>query len=394
MGDQHADSPVASRINALDRSSIRVMFELANETDEQLARLEVGEPDMTTPEHIIQAAAEAARDGGTHYTSNAGMMPLREAVADAMERDVGLTATPEEVVVTNGAMEALYLSLLSVVDSGEEVVIPTPCWPNYAAQVRLAGGELTEVPLDPDAGFALDPDRVVDAISDQTAAVVLNSPCNPTGQVFDTDAVAAIADEAAAHDAYVVADEVYDGFVYDRSFTGIGASVDHPDRVITVNACSKKYAMTGWRLGWLVAPPAVADAAAKLHQATTSCASSVSQHAALAALTGDQQPAREIGDLFETRRDYVVDRLADIPGVSAPRPGGSFYAFVDVSGFAGTSVEIAKRLLREHGVVTAPGSGFGTGGEGFLRLSFATDLEELERGLGGLAAMAAAELDD
>jgi aspartate aminotransferase len=394
MTDASQQSPTlrtADRVDHLDRSKIRVMFDLAEEYDGDPVRLHVGEPDFDTPEHVLDAADRAAREGETHYTVNQGIPPLREAIADELDRESGVEVAPEQVTVKTGAMEALSLATLAVAGPGDEVVIPTPAWPNYYNHAAIAGATPVEVPLPADEGFDLDPERVVDAIGDDTAAVILTSPSNPTGRVYDEDAVREVADAAAAHDAYVFADEVYGRLTYDDEFRGMASYVDHPERVLTIGSCSKTYAMTGWRLGWLAGPQPIVDAVTRLGESTTACASSVSQHAALAALTGPQEPVAEMKAAFEERRDYVVDRVADIDGVSCPRPEGAFYAFLDVSELDGGSFDVAERLLDEHGVVTAPGDGFGEAGEGYVRISFANSLERIELGLDRIEEMARAE---
>jgi aspartate aminotransferase len=382
------DQRVTDRVAGVGRSKIRVMYDLAEAHDGDLVRLEVGEPDFDTPERVTEAAFDAARGGATHYTENAGMPELRAAIADRIAADHGVSVDPAEgVVVTAGGMEALHLAMLTVVGPSEEVVVPSPAWPSYDQQARLADGRVVGAPLAAEDGFALDPDRVAAAMGPDTAAVVVNSPCNPTGQVFAADAIRAVAEAAAAHDAYVVADEAYKPLTYDGPERGIQEMVDDPDRVLTVGTCSKAYAMTGWRLGWLAGPPDVLDQVAKIHEATSSCASSVAQHAAIEALTGPQEPLREMRAAFERRRDLLVDRIAEIPHVSCPRPDGAFYAFVDVSALPGSSMDVAKRLLREEGVVTAPGEGFGEAGAGRVRVSFANSADRIEAGMDGLAAM-------
>ncbi|UPV99858.1 pyridoxal phosphate-dependent aminotransferase [Halorussus gelatinilyticus] len=376
---------LADRTRSLERSKIRVMFGLAEEarreSDRELVRLEVGEPDFGTPDHVIDAAAEAAREGATSYTENAGIPPLREAISETMARESGVEYAPEQVTVKSGAMEALSLSMMALAGPGDEVVVPTPAWPNYVNQVQLAGATPVTVPLSAESGFDLDPERVAAEIGDETAAVILTSPSNPTGRVYDEDAVAEVVEVAAAHDAYVVADEVYGRLTYDRDFRGVASYVDTPENVITVDSCSKTYAMTGWRLGWLAGPQSVVDAVTSIGESTTACPSSVSQQAALAALTGPQEPVDEMKAAFEERRDFVVERVAEMPTVSCPRPEGAFYAFLDVSDLPGGSFEVAKRLLSERGVVTAPGDGFGDAGEGYLRISFANGLDRIEEGL-------------
>jgi aspartate aminotransferase len=368
-----------ARVRNCDRSSIRVMFDLAQSTDRDLVRLEVGEPDFDTPAHVIDAAATAAREGHTHYTSNAGLPALRRAIANLLETQFSVPTHMDDVLVTTGGMEALHLAVLSTVGPGEELLIPSPGWPNYWTHARLADGVPREVPMSPDTGFALDPERVVDAMGPDTAAVVLCRPSNPTGRVYDADAVRAVVAAAADHDAYVIADEVYLGLTYDGPCRGIAALADDADHVLTVGSCSKQYAMTGWRLGWLAGTSPVVDEATKIRESTTACSSSVAQHAALAALTGPQEPVETMYDAFERRRAYVVDRIEEIDGLDCPRPEGAFYAFLDVD-LPGSSLDVAKRLLTEHGVVLAPGGGFGDAGEGRLRLSFATSVDRLEEG--------------
>ncbi|TYL39720.1 aminotransferase class I/II [Natronococcus pandeyae] len=373
------------RVRRAERSSIRVMFDLAERHDGDLVRLEVGEPDFDTPEHVVDAAARAAHDGATHYTPNAGLPACRRAISDTLADDFGVRHDPDEIVVTVGGMEALHLAVLATVSPGEELVVPGPTWPNYETQAFLADGSFREVPMPAESGFGLDADRVIDAMSDDTAAVVLTTPSNPTGRVFDPDECRAVVEAAADHDAYVIADEVYLGLTYDGRAEGIAAYTGHPDHVLTVGSCSKTYAMTGWRLGWLAGDGHLIDEVVKIHESTTACASSVAQHAAIAALTGPQEPFEEMYREFRRRRDLVVDRVAEIDGLSCPRPEGAFYAFLD-PGIDDDSLSIAKYLLEEHGVVLAPGDGFGDAAPGRLRLSFANSRDRLEEGFDRLEA--------
>ncbi len=382
-----SESPsLSERVTSIEPTPIRTMYNLAEEQGGDLVRLEIGEPDFDTPEHIIDAAMEAAHRGGTHYTSNAGIPALREAIAEKSARDHDLAIDPEDVVATAGGTEALLLALLSVAGRGEEVVVPTPAWPQYRMQIKLTDATPVEIPHSATDDFALDVDRVIDAIGDRTACVILNSPSNPTSQVYDPEPVAAVVEAAAKHDAYVILDEVYASLAFDGDGRSLAADLD-ANNVVHVNACSKQYAMTGWRLGWLAGPESVVNGAMKLHPGTSTCPSSVSQHAAVEALVGPQDAAKEMYRAFEERRDYVRDRVAEIPTLSCPDPEGGFYAFVDVSAFDGSSFDVAKRLCREYGVVTVPGEGFGAGGEGHLRLSFANSLDRLELGFDRIEAM-------
>ncbi|WP_231184333.1 pyridoxal phosphate-dependent aminotransferase [Haladaptatus sp. DYF46] len=382
----------SARADTFERSGIRVMFELAEEQGGDLVRLEVGEPDFDTPGHAIDAAAQAARDGETHYTSGAGIPELREAIAERMRDEADVPVAPEEVTVTNGAMEALSLAFSAIADPDEEVIIPTPAWPNYRNQAILAGAKPVEVALPADDGFDLDPDRIVENLNDNTAAVILTTPSNPTGRIYDEEAVKEVVDAAAEHDTYVIADEVYARLTYDGDHRRIASYADY-DGLLTVDSCSKTYAMTGWRIGWLVGPEPVVEAATSLGESTTACPSSVGQHAALAAITGTQDPVREMYDAFRERRDYLTERVAEIPHISCPRPEGAFYAFLDVSELDGSSFDIAERLLSDYGVVTAPGAAFSAAGEGFLRLSFANGMDRLELGLDRIERMVRDELE-
>ena len=377
---------ISARADTFERSGIRVMFELAEQQGGDLVRLEVGEPDFDTPEHVIDAAADAAREGKTHYTSGAGIPELRAAIAERMESETGVSFAPEEVTVTNGGMEALALAILAIADPGDEVILPTPAWPNYENQVVLADAEPVKVPLPAEDGFDLDAERIIDHMNDDTAAVILTTPSNPTGRVYGEDAVKAVVDAAAEHDAYVIADEVYARLTYDDEYRRISSYTDY-DGLLTVDSCSKTYAMTGWRMGWLVGPEPVVEAATQVGESTTACPSSVGQQAALAAITGTQEPVREMYAAFRERRDYLTERVAEIPHISCPRPEGAFYAFLDVSELDGSSFDIAERLLSDYGVVTAPGGAFSDAGEGYLRLSFANGLDRIELGLDRIEAL-------
>jgi aspartate aminotransferase len=367
-----------ARVRGCDRSSIRVLFDLAEAADEDLVRLEVGEPDFDTPAHVTEAAFAAAERGETKYTSNAGLPELRTAVAGMLAREFGLDYGRDDVLVTTGGMEALHLAALCVLEPGDDLLIPTPGWPNYWTQARLADATPVEVELP--YPYDLDADRVIERMGPDTGAVMLCSPSNPTGRVFDAGAVRAVVEAARDHDAYVVADEVYGTLTYDRDPVGTAALVDESDHVLTVGSCSKSYAMTGWRVGWLASESDVVAEATKIRESTTACTPTLAQHAALAALEGPQTPVDEMRTAFRERRDYVADRLDEMDGITAPRPEGAFYAFLDPEGYT-DSMALAKRLVREAGVVLAPGSGFGAAGEGKLRLSFANSLDRLEEGL-------------
>lgn len=374
---QH-DARLAARATQDTGSEIRIMFERAQALDD-VVRLEIGEPDFDTPQHVIDAAAEAAADGATHYTSTYGIPELREAIAEKVTRDNDVPVDADGVIVTNGGIEALALSFLSVVDPGSEVIVPTPEWTNYAAQIGLAGGEPVRVPLDPDTGFDLDADRIIEAMSDDTDAVVLCRPNNPTGRVYDEDSVRAVVEAAADHEAYVIADEVYERLTYEGSRTS-AAALGEPEWVLSVNSFSKGYAMTGWRLGWLAGPTDVVDAAQVIRQQFSLCSSSVAQQAGLAALTGPQEPFEEMVDTYQERREFALERIESIPELDCVAPEGAFYLFCDATSIPGESMDVALDMLDKEGVSVTPGSGFGDAGQGYLRMSYATALDDLAEG--------------
>jgi len=354
---------------------------------EDLVHLEVGDPNFQTPEHIVDAAHEAAKAGQTHYTPSAGIPELRREVAKTIADETGLAVDYEsELVITSGACEALHLALTAIVDPGEQVVIPSPTWASYEAHVHAVSGSVNWVPLSPETGFALDTDAVANAVTEDTAVVILTSPSNPTGKVYDESRVRDVVTTAQNHDAYVLADEVYDPFIFDSDSESITQCVGDANNVISVNSFSKRFAMTGWRVGWLRAHPEIAAAANRLHQATTSCAPAPSQHAALAGLRGPSKPLEKMQRAYRRRRDLVVDRVDTLPGISCIEPDGGFYVFLDVSMLSGSSEEIADRLATEHSLLTVPGTGFGPGGEHHLRLSYAASTEDVTTGLDRLEA--------
>jgi aspartate aminotransferase len=386
---------LSRRVGDVEPQQIRVMFELAERQGGDLVHLEFGEPDFDTPEHVVEAATEAAKDGRTKYTSNAGIPELRAAIAARLSSEPGPDVDPDsEVVVTTGGVEALHLAIQAVADPGEEVVVPTPAWPNVIEQTRLAGAEPVEVPMPASEEFEPDPEAIREAIGPDTAAVSITSPSNPTGRTISEAGIERIVETAADNGAYVIADEVYRELTYGDRPRRAAAVTDHDEWVLSVNSLSKTYAMTGWRVGWLTGPADVVDVLSTIHEYTTSCVNTPAQHAGVAALTGPREPVERMRETFRSRREYVLDRIEAIPHVSAGRPEGGFYVFVDVSALEGSSLEIAKRLLGDHGVVTAPGSAFGEGGEGHLRVSFANDRERLATGFDRFESMVRSEIEE
>jgi Aspartate/tyrosine/aromatic aminotransferase len=367
----------AHRVEQMSISGIREVFEAAGE---DAINLGIGQPDFPTPEHARQAAVEAIESGDADaYTSNRGTPALREAIAEKHARDGGLTVDPEQIIATAGGSEALHLAIEAHVDPGDEVLIPDPGFVSYKALTQLAGGHPTPVKLRTD--LTLDPAAVEAAITDDTAMFVVNSPANPTGAVqspADMRAFARIADE---HDVVCLSDEVYERMLFAGEHRSPAAFAT-TDNVIVVNACSKSYSMTGWRLGWVTAAEDRIERMLRVHQYIQACASAPAQYAAEAALTGPQAPVTEMRETFAQRRDIVIDGLTDM-GLSCPRPEGAFYAMPAVPD--GWVDEVLDR-----GVVVVPGAAFGAGGAGHARLSYATDTEMIKTALETMADVTAA----
>jgi len=358
------------------RSAVREMLERA------LARpgtvhLELGDPDFDTPPHIVEAANRAAAEGFTHYTPSAGLPSLRELIAARVR------ATAEQVVVTTGAAGGLFALLRVLLDAGDELLVPDPGWTGYAAIAGALGARVRSYALDRGRGFALDPAAVEAALTPAARAIALNSPGNPAGAVADRDSLRRVVELAARHDLWVVSDEAYEAFVFEGSHTSAAAAADGP--VIGVFTCSKTYAMTGWRVGWVVAPPDVAPLVARAQEASVTCVSTISQKAAEAALAGPQDAVDEMRSAYAARLERAT-RLLDGAGIGYMRPQGGLYLLVDVSPSGLSSRDFALSLLDEHGVAVVPGSAFGPGAEGLVRVSLCVAQERLDEGLARLAA--------
>jgi aspartate/methionine/tyrosine aminotransferase len=370
---------LGSRALSLPASGIRQVMELSRGMS-GVIHLEVGEPDFATPEHVVRAAHEAATAGFTKYTPNAGLPGIREAVAARYVERLGKHVTPEWVVVTPGAVAAVATTFFALLDPGDEVLIPDPGWPNYTSAALLTGARPVPYPLASESGgpFEIDFDELPRRITSRTRAMVVNSPSNPTGAVFTPDAHQALVTFAAHHGLFVISDEVYEDLVYDGVHVS-PARFDEDGRVVVVSGVSKSYAMTGWRIGYVIAPPTIAALVTKLQEPLVSCASAVSQMAAEAALRGPQACVREMVTAYRARRDAVVTALTP-DHLLAGRPTGAFYALVRVPRQAeGTA--FALSLLRDAHVAVAPGPTFGTVAGGLMRISFATETSLLQEGL-------------
>jgi aspartate aminotransferase len=359
-----------------------------------------GEPDFPTPAHIVAAAVEAAGQPKNHrYTPAAGLPELREAVATKTAKDSGFEASAGQVVITNGAKHAVYNSFAALLDPGDEVLVPAPYWVTYPEAIRLAGGVAVPVPTDESTGFRAGVDALDAACTERTKVLLFVSPSNPTGAVYTAEQTAEVGRWAAERGLWVVTDEIYEHLVYgDHVFTSMPALVPElADRTIVINGVAKTYAMTGWRVGWMIAPPDIVKGTVNLQSHATSNVANVCQMAALAALTGDQACVAEMRAAFDRRRTAMFDLLSAIPGVVCPEPEGAFYAFPSFAGVLGrplaggrtasSTLELAEIALDEAKVAIVPGEAFGAAG--YARLSYALADDALAEGVNRLATLLA-----
>jgi len=344
--------------------------------------MEQGEPDFTTPQHILDAAVEAMRKGCTHYTATDGTMELREAIAEKLERDNGIDADPKtEVTVTSGSQEAMLIAALGFLNRGDEALILDPYYPACYEDTLIAEAKPVAVPLDEKKDYVIEAEALERKATEKTKMIWLCNPSNPTGHVFSRSDLEVIADVAKRHDLIVFADEIYEKIVYDGvRHVSIGSLPGMEDRMITVNGFSKTYAMTGWRIGYIAAGQALSSVLRKLHYYAVLCPNAISQEAAVAALTGPQDCVREMVSEYDRRRQLMLTELSKIKSLSYTRPKGAFYVFPDFSNYTESDEDMAMRLVKEAGVVTAPGSGFGKAGEAHLRISYSISYKQVEEG--------------
>lgn len=350
-----------------------------------------GEPDFSTPEHICEAAREAIRLGMTRYTPSEGTLALRKAVCQKLQRDNGLAYTPDQILVSNGAKHSLFTIFQAILDPGDEVLIPTPCWVSYPEMVRMAGGAPVFVETKEEEDFIPPRAALEKAISPKTKALVITSPSNPNGCVWPREALEYAAHLARLHDFYIVSDEIYENLLYDgrKHLSVASLCEDAKARTFVVNGLSKSYAMTGWRIGYAAGPLEVIKAMGNFQSQSTSNPNSIAQHAGVTALTADQSCVREMAAEFERRRDYMVERINRIPGLSCLKPAGAFYVMLNMKSLAGRkykdrmiagSMDLAQLLLTEEKVAVVPGVAFEA--EGYCRLSYAVGMEDIKKGLG------------
>lgn len=339
-----------------------------------VCNLAAGEPDFDTPEHIKQAALKAMSDGATKYSPVAGLRELRDAIVDKLSAENGLTYTAEQVVVTNGAKQALFNTVMALCNPGSEVIIPSPYWLSYPEMVKMAEAVPVFVACSEDHQFKLQPPDLEAAITEKTVAVLLNTPSNPIGTAYSAGELKALADVAVRHGLTIISDEVYEKIVYDgfEHVSVASLSSDIYQRTVTVNAFSKAYAMTGWRLGYLAGPSALVEAISALQSHTTSGANTFAQHGAIMALNGPQAEVETMVRAFTERRDVLYARLQALCGVTCVKPRGAFYMFPTIASTGLDSVTFCERLIDEAGVAAVPGAAFGS--DANIRLSYACDM--------------------
>lgn len=388
---------ISTRVNSLAQSATLAMSQKSAELKAQgvdVINMSVGEPDFPTPQFIKDAAKLAIDENYTRYTPVAGYMSLREAVARKLKNENGLDYAPEQIVVSGGAKQALCNTVLSVVNPGDEVIVPTPAWVSYVEMVKLAEGVTVEVSASIEQDFKITPQQLEDALTERTRLIILCSPSNPSGAVYSRTELQALVDVLAKYpDVVVLADEIYEHINFTGLFTSLASFPEIADRAVVINGVSKAYAMTGWRIGYLAAPLAIAKATTKLQGQMTSNASSIAQKAAEAAYNGPQECVAQMCEAFERRRDLIVELASNIPGWKVNRPDGAFYLLPDVSQLLGrmapdgtriaTSGDYAMYLLREAHVATVDGAAFCA--PGYIRLSYATSDDNIREALRRIA---------
>lgn len=357
----------SENVTRIDTSGIRKIFEAAGS---DAINLGLGQPDFDTPEHIKAAAIKAINEGFTGYTVGPGIPELREALSIKFKEENGFSVSPQEIIVTSGASEALAIALAALLNPGDEVLISNPGFVSYNALTEILNGKAVSVPLAED--LTMKPDAVLEKISPKTRAIILNSPSNPTGAVASRADIKALAEIAEDHNITIISDEVYEYFIYEGEHV---SPASYSDNVITVNATSKSYSMTGWRLGYVAAKSEYIGQMLKVHQYIQACASSIAQKAAYAAVTGPKDSVNSMREEFKKRRDVLVKGLNEL-GMECALPKGAFYAFPKVS----NSAEVASKMI-SNGVVVVPGTAFGSKGDGYIRISYAASMKDIEKAL-------------
>lgn len=371
----------AKRMDSLPFSGIRAVMEKATkmqQAGERVIHMEIGRPDFDTPEKIKKAACDSLAKGNVFYTSNYGTPELRKAIAEWELEKNHVAYDPSEVLVTVGVGEGTYASMAAFLEEGDEVLVPNPVWLNYIHVPSSLGAKPVTYHLKEENNYQIDLEELESKITDRTRMIVIVDPSNPTGGVFSRETLERLAEIAVRHDLLVLSDEIYEQLVYDGAeHISIASLPGMKERTITLSGCSKAYSMTGWRLGYMCAPKEIIQACVRVHQYTITCASSFVQEAAVTALKECDEDVDAMRREYQRRKDYVVKALNEIDGISCNNPKGAFYIFVNIKKLGKTSMEMAEYLLETAKVALVPGSAFGDGGEGYLRISYACGYEEL-----------------
>jgi aspartate aminotransferase len=380
----------AERMNRLGTETAFEVLAKARALEAQgrnIVHLEIGEPDFDTPDNIRKAAADAIWAGDTHYGPSAGMMPVREAICRHFEKDRGLKYTPDQIVLTPGGKPIIFLPILALVDHGDEVIYPNPGYPIYESAINFAGGKAVPLHYKMEREFRFDISELEEKINPKTKMLIVNSPQNPTGGVLEESDLKRIAELAVENDVVVLSDEVYSKIIYEGEHRTVASYPGMQDRTILMDAHSKTYAMTGWRLGYAAMPKAIAEKFAKLNTNVYSHATSFVQTAGVVALEGPQDEVEKMVAIFRERRDAIVDGLNEIKGFECLRPKGAFYVFPGITKTGMKSQELADKVLNDAGVACLSGTCFGSFGEGFLRFSYANSLENIKEALNRIKEM-------
>lgn len=373
---------ISKNTKNIQPSAIRKMFNKAQQYD-KVVSFTLGEPDFTASENVVKAGCDAIKNGLSKYTANAGIIELRQAVSDNLLVKNKVLYNPQsEITITVGAMDALYLTLKVLLNPGDEVIVSAPCWTNYLQQIKMCEGVPVLVQVTEENEFMYDIETLKDSITDKTKAILINSPCNPTGGMLDLKTLEGIAELAKEHNLLVISDEVYQYIVFDgNKHISISTIDGMREHTVIIDSWSKAYAMTGWRVGYAAGPEWLISNITKLQENVVACAATPCQYAALEALTGPQDYVEYMVAQYKERRDIIVEKLNQIPGISCKKPKGTFYAFANIKGTGLSSDDFAMKLLEEKQVVVVPGTAFSDSGEGYIRISFATSREEIIRGM-------------
>jgi aspartate/methionine/tyrosine aminotransferase len=384
--------PFADRLTRLGTETAFEVLARAKALEAQgkeIIHMEIGEPDFDTPNYIKQAAKDALDKGYTHYTPSAGIMEVRQTIADYIAETRGIPVKAENVVVVPGGKPIMFYAIMALVNPGDEVIYPNPGFPIYESMINFMEGVAVPLPLREEREFSFDVNEFKSLVTPKTKLIIINSPGNPCGGIMTKSDVQAVAEMALKHDCWVLSDEIYSRMIYDGEHFSITQLPGMQDRTIILDGFSKTYAMTGWRLGYGVMNTELAGWTTKLMTNSNSCTSAITQMAGAAALKGDQTEATEMVAEFRRRRDVIVDGLNKIPGIRCCMPHGAFYVFPNVAALGKSTKEIADLLLYEAGVATLSGTAFGKYGEGYLRFSYATSMENIHKALGRIREVVA-----